>query len=297
MKVEVKKVDALVRELKFEVPKDRVSTTMNEVFASISKNAKVKGFRPGKVPRQMLESRYSKVAQEETIRNLIPQIYQEGIQQENLKPIDMPEITDVTLKDGVLNFTAKLEVRPDVKVEKYKGIKVQRKSAQVTDEEINKTLEFFKKGQGKEGEEVKLDDTFARGLGFASLEDFKKSLARQMEFDKERHNRMELEQQIIDELLKNAKLTLPQSLVKKQLEHRMRDAANRLKKQGMKDEDLKNREEEMRKELQPIVERDVQVYLVFEKIAEAENIQVQEGESLPGKVMEFLFKEAKWEES
>jgi len=51
MKVDVKKVNELRRELKFEIPKDRVSTKLDQVYREIGKSAKIKGFRPGKAPR------------------------------------------------------------------------------------------------------------------------------------------------------------------------------------------------------------------------------------------------------
>jgi len=58
-------------------------------------------------------------------------------------------------------------------------------------------------------------------MGFPSLEEFKTALKRQLEFDKDRNNRMDVENQIVEELFKNAKLTVPQSLVKRQLHHRL----------------------------------------------------------------------------
>ena len=67
MKVEVKKVDALKRELRFEVPRERVTKTLDEVYEEIGKYAKVKGFRPGKVPRAVLATSHGKLAEEETI--------------------------------------------------------------------------------------------------------------------------------------------------------------------------------------------------------------------------------------
>src|SRR5690349_11480627 len=102
MKVEVKKVDTLKRELKFEVPRDRVTKAMDGIYEEIGKHAKVKGFRPGKVPRSLLVTSHGKLAQEETIKQLIPQVYHEAVEKEKLNPIDLPEITDVSLKEGVL---------------------------------------------------------------------------------------------------------------------------------------------------------------------------------------------------
>lgn len=295
MKVEVKKVDALRRELSIEIPRERVTVAMDEVYKEIGKYAKVKGFRPGKVPRNLLVSSHGKMAQEETIKKLIPEAYQQGLVQEKLNPIDLPEITDVALKDGVLTFKAALDIRPEIKTGDYKGISVTPISTKVTEEDINKTLEFFKKGRGDD-KEVTIDDAFAHGMGFPSLEEFKKALTRQLEFDKDRQNRIELENQIVDHLLKHAKLIVPQSLVKRQFEYRLNETLRRLKSQGMGDEELKTKQEEIAKNLNEVVERDVKIFLVLEEIAKIEKIEItSKEESLPMKVMELLLKEAKWE--
>lgn len=297
MKIDVKKVDALKREIYFEVPKDRVNKTMDEVYDSISKVAKVKGFRQGKVPRNILVNTHGKTVQEETIKRLIPEVYHEGLHQENIDPIDLPEIMDVNLKDGALTFVAKLDIRPEVKVKDYKGIKVQRKSSKVTDEDVNKTLDILKKGQGTDAKETVVDDAFARGMGFPSLAEFKDALTRQLEMDKDHQSRLDIEQQIVDALLKDSKFMVPQSLLKKQMDYRLHDARKHYKSHGMSDEDITKKETELREQLKDAVERDVRVYLIFQEIAKTENISVGQNENIMLKVMELLMKEADWQEA
>jgi len=295
MKVEVKKVDALKREMKFEIPREKVTEAMDAVYNEIGKHAKVKGFRPGKVPRHILVNSHGQLAKDETIKKIIPQAYHEGVSQQQLNPIDLPEITEVNLKDGVLTFTATLDIHPKIEISEYKGIYVERKKSEVTEEEVLKTLEFFKKGRMTQ--EVTIDDNFAKGMGFPSLEEFKTAIKRQIEFDKDRTHRMDVENQIVEKLLKNAKLIVPQSLVKRQLHHRLNENLRRLKSQGLSDEELKKKEEELRIQLGPAVEREVKIYLILEEIAKLENIiPAEPNENLPGKVMEFLLKEAKWKE-
>ena len=65
----------------------------------------------------------------------------------------------------------------------------------------------------------------------------------------------------------------------------------------MKEEDIQKKEDEMRKELKPLAEKDLKVYLIMDHIAKQENITVAEGDHLLPKVMEFLLREAKWEEA
>lgn len=295
MKVEVKKVDNLRRELRFEVPAERVNKAMDEVYNEISRHAKVKGFRPGKAPRHILAASHGKLAHEETIKKLIPEAYHQGIGEQKLDPVDLPEINNVDMKDGVLTFTAVLDLRPEVKIEKYKGINVKPQDNKVSDEEINKTLDFFKKGQGDK--EVVIDDAFAKGMGFPGLAEFKEALSRQLQMDKDRRNRMEIENQIVEELLKNAKLEVPQSLVKRQLIYRTQETLKRFKNHGLSADELKNKEEEIRKELEKVVEKDVKIYLILEEIAKLEKIEVKDNEPVAGKVIELLLKEAKWEEA
>jgi len=296
MKVEVKKVDALKREMNFEIPRERVTEAMDAVYNEIGKHAKVKGFRPGKVPRHILITSHGQLAKDETIKKIIPQAYHEGVNQHQINPIDLPEISDVNLKDGVLTFKATLDIRPEIEINTYKGITVERKKSEVTEEEVLKTLEFFKKGRGEQ--EVTIDDNFAKGMGFPSLEEFKTALKRQLESDKDRNNRMDVDNQLVEALLKNAKLVVPQSLVKRQLHHRLNEAVKRLKTQGLKDEEIKTKAEELRVQLEPSVEREVKIYLILDEIAKRENISSTDpNESIPGKVMEFLLKEAKWSDT
>ena len=293
MKIEVKKIDATRRELKLEVPKGRVTQKLEEVYLEIGKEAEVKGFRQGKAPRHVLESRFAKLAQDEMIKKLIPEIYQEAIKNEQLSPIDLPEIDNVSVKDGALSFTAKFDIKPEIKIKDYKGITIIKKSTEITDDEIEKTFEFFKKGQGQ-GKEIPIDDAFAKSLGYASLQDFKASLRRQLEIDKDRHNRMDVENQVIEYLLKSTNFTVPESAVNRQLEHLMEDTKQRMRSQGVKEEDITKREEEMRSELKKSAERDIKVYFTLEKIAEIENITVEKGENLFHKIIGFLLKEANW---
>ena len=294
MKVEIKK-DGLKREIKFEIPKDRVSQALSAVYEDIGKVSKIKGFRPGKAPRHMLEKQHGKLAEEEALKKLIPEVYREAIEKEKIDPLDLPEIEDVLFKDGMVRFTAKLDVRPEIKLKEYKGIKVTRKGSVVTDEEINKTLDFFKKGQGDK--EVTIDDAFAHGVGYANLEDFKNSLKRQMEIDKDRQNRSDVENQIVEELLKQVKFEVPQTLVSRQIERRLQEARRHWQSQHkqMTKEEMDKKETELRKDLVPAVEKDIKVYLIFDKIAEAEDMKFDEPGHMPGKVMEFLLKEAAWE--
>ena len=292
MKVEVKKIDATQRELKFEIPRERVSRKLDEVYQEIGRTSRIKGYRPGKAPRPVLEAHHGRWAKEEAIKELIPETYQEGIAQEKITPVDSPEIQDVVFKEGSLFFTAKLDIKPEVRIKNYKGIYIKRKDSQITDEEVVKALEFLKK-DGRESPVV-LDDAFAKGLGYPSLEDLKISFKRQMEAERDRQNILNLENQIIEYLLKEASVAVPGSVISRQLKTRLGDAQRRMRSQGVPEEELKKREDQMRQELRPLAENDIKLFLILEQIAKLENITPVENENVFHKVMEFLLKEAQW---
>ncbi len=296
MKIEVKKKDATKREMMFEVPKERVSQEFEAVFTEIGKSAKIKGFRPGKAPRHVIEAEHGKLAQEKMIERLIPTAYQEGIMKEKINPIDLPEIKDVKVKDGMLFFTACLDIRPDVVVKEYKGIKIKKKNAHVTDEDINKTLDFFKKSQGKE-KETDMNDDFAKGLGYPNLEEMKASFRRQMELEKERQNRADVENQIIDFLVKSVNVAVPKTTVDRHLGRLAHEARHRLESQHTPKEEIDKKIEEFTQKMRPNAERDVKAYFILEEIAKQEKMKLEEGENIFQKVVSFLLKEAQWEEA
>lgn len=296
MKISVKKVDALRREMHFEVPQERVKGKLDEVLNNMVKHARIKGFRQGKAPRKLVESTHGDLAREEMMKNLIPEVYHEGIVQEKLEPIDFPSIDQVEFKDDGLKFRATFDLRPEVEVKDYKGVKLVKKIVDVTEEEIGKSLDFLKKGRGLD-ENAPMDDEFAKALGLPSFEELKKAVKGNIAFEKERHNRYETETQLVDALIKTCKLDVPQSLVARQLEGRLEEFARQMQTYGMKEEDIAKKVEASKKELTAAAEKDVRTFLILHKIAELEKIEAGKNENLSAKVMEFLLKEAKWEEA
>jgi FKBP-type peptidyl-prolyl cis-trans isomerase (trigger factor) len=294
-KSEVKKLDACKRQVHVEIPKEIVDKKLEEVLSDINKKASVKGFRPGRAPRYVIENKHGNLAREEAIKDLISDSYQEVIEKECLNPIDLPEIFDVELKEGVLYYKAKVDIKPEVQIKDYRGLTITRKEIKVTPEDIQKAVEYLKANQGLD-KAAPADDAFAKGMGYPSLKDLEESIGKQLEVSKEQMARSEMESQLIDQLIKKADLILPESAVKKQLEHLWHDTQHRMSAQGMKKEDIEAKAEEFKKELKEMAERDIRVYFIFDKIAQQEKIQSDKPELTFKKVLEFLMKEANWQE-
>lgn len=295
MNATVKKIDACKREMVIDIPKEVVQSKFDEVFKLIQKKAQIKGFRAGQAPMHLVQSEHSQLAREEVLKDLIPNSYKEALEKENLLPVNLPEVSDVSFKDGGLTFKASFEVVPEVKIKKYKGLEVKRKKTSVTEEDLKKSFEFLRKSQGLD-DKTQIDDTFAKGLGYPNLKELEETIKKQMEFSKQQEARNDIENQIAEQLLKNSELEVPQSSLAKQLEYLLEDTKHRMAHQGVKKEEIDSKEQTIKEKLKPLAENDVKLYFILDKIAELENIKVDKPEQKTAKVMEFLLKEAKWEE-
>ncbi|MEW6171189.1 MAG: trigger factor [Candidatus Omnitrophota bacterium] len=289
MDTEVKKINATKRELRVSVDKEKIKTKLDEIYEHLGKDAKIPGYRPGKVPRNILEKHFSAAAREQLLKELIQESYQGAIEKENLDVIDIPEIADIDFKDDLLKFKATVEVRPEINITSYKGLEIKRQVSKVTPEEIEKILTSIKEERKQE-----LDEKTIKSLGYANLDELKQVLEKQLFIQKENQMRLDLENQIIDQLLKNAQFNVPQTLVKRRLEELVHHAKHDLESRGIPKDKIDTYEKEMREKMLKEAEEQVKVFLILEEISRRENIGVGNNQ-MPRLVMEFLLKEADWQ--
>lgn len=132
-----KKLENAVVELEIEVPVDRVELEYRAVFSKIQKNAKIDGFRPGKAPQQIIETRYKDHAGAEVAENLARRMTLDAVQQKELAPIAEPRISYATIsRNEPFKFTANIEVMPTVEAGEYRGIAADEKSCEITDQDV-----------------------------------------------------------------------------------------------------------------------------------------------------------------
>ncbi len=289
MKTEVKKLDGNKREISIEVSGDIVKNKFEEVFQRLGKEAKVKGFRPGHVPRDIIEKQFSALAHEQVLKELMSSVYGDAVEKEKLEVIELPEVSDVKLDKSTLSFKATVEITPEVNLKDYKGLKVSFEDLTVAPDEIKRNLDSLKETKKAQS----IDDVFAKGLGYSSLAEFEKLIQAQLLIQKSNAQRQKNENQLIEQLNKDLDFKLPQSMVARQKEELLRQAKLDLALKGIPKEHIASEESKISESLDPEAKKQVKNWLVLSAVARKENITIDD--QMPGKVIELLFKEANWQ--
>ena len=142
MKMDIEEVSKIKRIFKIEVPSDIVSKEYSEAYDNVRKNAKVPGFRKGKLPLNVIERRYKESVEAEIIKKLVPEYYFKAVKESGITPVDMPHIENVDVKKGSpLTFTATVEIRPKIESIAYAGIELKKEDVTVSDEEVEAGIE------------------------------------------------------------------------------------------------------------------------------------------------------------
>lgn len=273
--------------LNIEVPKDAVLKKYDEVYEQIGKEAKVPGFRPGKVPRPVLEQHHAQLAREEVIKHLITESYEKSVKDENVDVIDLPQISDVKLDGNVLSYRAEVEVKPEITVKQVRGLTIRKDTVAVEASEVDEYVKGLKKTRGDIA-----GDRLAKSLGYKTEEEFLDCVTKQLFLKKENEARAKLEKDLIDQVVKGASFALPQSLVDRRAHELEHEAERQMAQVGLAAERIKQRLEEFKPKFKVEAEQQVKVFLVLEAIAKKEGI-ASDDQTL-NRVVEFLFAEAEW---
>lgn len=291
MKTEVKKLDSTRCEINIAVSGELVKNKFEEVFSQIAKEAKVPGFRPGKAPRDVLEKHYASSVHEQVLKELVPDVYNQAITAEKLDVIELPQITDVKLNRSNLSFKAVVEVTPEIQIKDYRNQLIKFRIVSVTSDEIKRQIDSVKESRKAEN----LDDKFSRSLGYPNFTEMEKAVERQIFITKENQERQRIENELIDNLLKGVEFKLPQSLVARQTQDMLRQAKLDLAMKGIPRDKIEEQEKLILEGIHPEAKKQVKVYLVLAQIAKKEGISIDD--HMPAKVMEFLLREADWQET
>ena len=381
MKTSLKKVKDCRVKLHVEVEADRVEKRFQEVLGDFQRAAQLPGFRQGKAPMEMVERRYTKEAHEEVLKSLIPEVYHQAVQSEKVRPVALPSISEIQCERGKkLIFTAEFERAPEVSVKNYKGIKLQRESADVHPDELEKGIQslvesraeliplvesravqkgdfivtdieiwqdggyvpgkkgallyvepgeaddFFEKIVGanesemreishkltdaerQKGEAAKphykvwvrgikekkfpeLSEDFAKSFGMDTVELLKEAVKKDLARHKHSQSVEKMKKELYEKLLEQNSFTVPEGLVEKQKERLFEQAGRQYQQMGIPQVKFQEERPKIEAEIGKKAEEQVRLYFILQRIAENENIEVDEAEV--AKRLEALAEESK----
>ena len=163
MKTEFTDVSETQKTVAIEIPTDVVDAEFERIARTYTKQARIPGFRPGKVPASLIKQRFRDQILHDVMHGLIPRAVEEALQERGVEPVDTPNVRDVELAEGrPLKFTAAFETVPPFDPGDLSSITLRQPSANVTDEEVEDTLRRLRDRAAKyetiEGRSITEDD-------------------------------------------------------------------------------------------------------------------------------------------
>ncbi len=145
MQVDVEDLSSVKKMLRIEIPENDVRRELDSAYEDLGKTAKVKGFRPGKVPRAVLEGMYKKQVRTDVSSKLIQNSFSEALRETNLKVLGNPKIDPPELKEKEpYKYEATVEINPEIGDLTIKGLALKKKLYTVGDEEIETQVKLLR---------------------------------------------------------------------------------------------------------------------------------------------------------
>ena len=202
LQVSVETRDGLERRIKVQIPAIRIEDEVTSRLQRVGRTAKLKGFRPGKIPAKVVRQHYGGQVRQEVVQSMVESSYSEAITQEKLRPAAVPTIEPQTADTGDdFTYIATFEIYPDFKLTGLNGLSVERPQIEIDDAAIEEMIETLRSQratwlpvdrESADGDQVTVDFTgtlkgepIANGVGNAvpivlgqgqMLPDFEKNL-------------------------------------------------------------------------------------------------------------------------
>lgn len=151
MSAKFEKLEGNLGVLTVEVDAEKVTEGLEAAFKKVVKQINVPGFRKGKMPRGMFEKRFGvESLYQDAVDFLLPEAYANAIEETGIEPVDRPEIDVEQIEKGKsFIFTAKVTVKPEVKLGEYKGLEVEKFDTEVTEEDVSNELKSMQEKQAE----------------------------------------------------------------------------------------------------------------------------------------------------
>lgn len=276
-------------ELTGELPAEAFESAWQEVARKESARANIPGFRPGKIPEEMLVSRIGPHhLLQEAAEAALQKAYPEIIRERQLEVIGQPKVSITKLARGnALGFKIVAAILPDVILPDYKTVAKEvfskKEDVTVTDKDVADALEHLRASRRKKREDgvedplPELNDTFAKTVGnFTTLEELQQTVRNNLRFEKELARREELRTRALASIADKTKMDIPQALADAERDNMMAQLKSQLARIGLSWEQylsqIKKNEEDLRREWEGEGEKRARYGLVLRALIKAEHI-------------------------
>ena len=150
MQVSVEDINSVKKTLHIEIPEETVVKELDKAYDKLKKKAKVKGFRPGKVPRSVVVRLFKKDVHADVTSNLIQSSFMDALKETDLKIVGTPNVDPPELEaTGPYRYDATVEISPELEDIKYHDLVLKRTNYRVLDEEIEAQLKMLQKNMAQ----------------------------------------------------------------------------------------------------------------------------------------------------
>jgi len=139
----------VTRELVIDAPAEEVAKAYRTVTRNYQRYAKLPGFRPGKVPESVVKRKFATEIRKDVIDGLLPERFSKGVQELGIRPVGQPQVTELTIEEGQpLHVKAVFEYMPEVSIEGYDQVVVDKPSVEVTEDEFKHEMDQLRESRG-----------------------------------------------------------------------------------------------------------------------------------------------------
>jgi len=146
MQITIEDISPVEKRVDFEVPWTDVAPKLEKAYSDLRREVRLKGFRPGKVPRALVEKLYRQQIEHEVARDLVERSIGQAIDEKQIQPVAPLEVDKYEIKAGEpFKFSAKVEVRSQVTPTDYSGVELKRRPPKADDADVASALEGYRR--------------------------------------------------------------------------------------------------------------------------------------------------------
>jgi trigger factor len=167
MKVDVEEISPIERKLVIEVEPERVKDELDRAYSQLSRQVKIPGFRPGHVPRRILEQRYRENVEDDVVGKVVEKAYYDALSQKKVEAVGNPQVQPGKIAPGQpFRFEARVEVKPVITPKDYDGVQLKKREIAIDEKAVDERIEQMRQRFGRlepvEGRDVAQSGDYAQ---------------------------------------------------------------------------------------------------------------------------------------